>query len=1558
MIDLLEDSYTLSRMSLFFSFTLVYTPIEESASWKFRSGYSEGNWNSISFDDSQWISVNLATPTAETSGTQYFRHLFTGVSDLAAYQLSMLYKFGIVAYINGKEVFRDNMSDGEVTSQTQATGFYPTLAYHSVIRNAVEVSVTQSVLAIEIHFQETTQTIIDFNAWMMVYASSVPSPASPSIHSCYMMPEPMAYLSSIDEGELSMDLNVNTMCATTASSAYMIVSYNNTMATVNAIGMWSNNGYIGGVPTVSNVGGVMAASASASAPVDPIVMGRKYIPASGTLHLDYGLFSTTNYRHIRIDYVESALSTRIQIREQFLYVCAISVPSSIVFTPNTYSLKKDISTVSISPDIQGFKACSVEPALPQGLTLDADSCTIQGMPTESKTAIYTITASPAGYTPVSGTLSITVETCSGAILVYTHSYSSTSRQEGFRLTDPDSGETIFDDPPVESPNRSNDYQARICVEKKIMNAECYGIEQWATSSFVVLYTLSGEKKEPLTRCSLARLFTIKSNTLINPAFSITESEQWYYKMGEVPANWYNTETNGWQQASLGSFGNSTNRVQLYKKTFNIPSLTNIAGFSVGIRYRYGVVVYLNNRLIFQNGFEGDLSTTSITDHAYPQMDYYYFTKPTASSALNGDSVSYLQQGDNMIAIGVLALSDTMITSTFDATVLLLTGDTVVRTFEMVPTYGGTISPYSNAFNNYGISAVSAMQCGDNYVEVVFNNYRMETLTSFEVTSHYSRMDRSMDGVTVKAKRSPSDDTYVNLGEFYGWKWWQTSQKKHIYLQNTEAYNVYRFENFNATADSICSWHLSYLDLMLDSFTQELPALSYPDQEVFLNIEIAEIFPSTDLYHDFQFEPALPAGLSLDRPTGAIVGTPTELTPVTVYTITARKPNNEQVTCTMQLSVSICSGTRSLITATITTSSSPAGEHYKVYQGRGHTGTVVREEASLYMANDNLLYADFCLPHGIYTIELGNGGYYGNAFPSGYSFSVDVGTLRFDLQYYEGDVPTIYRTFSSYLPFQINFDDWHFHSSVDSVADDWNSVTFDDSQWTIGKASELGKVPATTAYLRRQFNIPSLDEYHVLNVHMKYSGGVAAYFNGRLVARFNLPSTFTASTSALTSHDPTLYSKFHVILITSGAVAGDNNVIAFEEHRAADQSTADEMIFDATGVFGVNDCSPVLDSYTSITGSSLLSGGFDQLFDIHHDTVVEFANEIGSYVEWIVENEEGTKFNNYGFQSGVDVTMGFSLYGRHEEVDDYTTLHEVTGASLVSCERIVFSAPVGIASFRQLRWEVDVIGSRSLRTAELVLQYCKATGNVCPGVGDYPSVPQGEISPARCPDKYTGYSFRTCTDDGVLSEIDNSHCIPKLPENVKYSRASYQFVLDTSVTTGPVSYDNIVDEFYIAEDVTLPTGLTLDPTSGAISGVPTVSQDLTTYRVYAKNGRGVVYTDVSILVRKGMCPADSIFESTEVGKTFVYECSKQGAYIGTQSRKCILGTTDGEWQKASGFCMSIVLLVILILIAIIIIAVVVFVLVRVSRKSKAVGGVKGRKTATVQKTTKKEKDVKV
>ena len=79
----------------------------------------------------------------------------------------------------------------------------------------------------------------------------------------------------------------------------------------------------------------------------------------------------------------------------------------------------------------------------------------------------------------------------------------------------------------------------------------------------------------------------------------------------------------------------------------------------------------------------------------------------------------------------------------------------------------------------------------------------------------------------------------------------------------------------------------------------------------------------------------------------------------------------------------------------------------------------------------------------------------------------------------------------------------------------------------------------------------------------------------------------------------------------------------------------------------------------------------------------------------------------------------------------------------------------------------------------------------------------------------------------------------------------------------------------------------------------------------------------------------------MGEIAIYDCASGGSYVGTQKRACVLGEKDGEWQSASGLCVSISLIVVLVVIVIVIVFVAVFFIVRVNRKAKAVGGVKGK-----------------
>ena len=236
----------------------------------------------------------------------------------------------------------------------------------------------------------------------------------------------------------------------------------------------------------------------------------------------------------------------------------------------------------------------------------------------------------------------------------------------------------------------------------------------------------------------------------------------------------------------------------------------------------------------------------------------------------------------------------------------------------------------------------------------------------------------------------------------------------------------------------------------------------------------------------------------------------------------------------------------------------------------------------------------------------------------------------------------------------------------------------------------------------------------------------------------------------------------------------------------------------------------------------------------------------------------------------------------------------------------------------------------------MLQFCKSssTGS-CPAMGEYPSVGEGEISPAGCPEGFRGYAYREC-QDGVLGEVKMAKCEYKVPDRLQYENNNRVFVLNTEVSSGVPSYRTIITEFSMQEDTPLPEGLSIDGKTGK----PVREMEETAFTVRGKNPRGETFVRVMIVVRKGYCQPEGVFEKTPVGEVAVYQCSQQGSYVGTQTRACVLGKKDGEWQKASGVCVSVVMIVVVVVV-IVIIAVVVLLAMK-THKKKAVGGVKGKK----------------
>ena len=1529
----------------------LYYPIMKNQQWKMFSSTSSiaSDWFAVNFSDGNWQQVTLGSVTTPATGTQYFRKQFAGITGMAAYEARFNYRYGIIAYMNGVEIFRDHMGEGAVTPSTGSSGAYDAYEYHGVIRPAGEAESTNNVLAVELHFANPgSENAVEFDAFV---ASIAPSIQASENTKCFIYPyETTITATGGTSPTYIFDFTKYNSYSAASTVLPATVNYELTgsRAHINGLRVWPYTSY-SSAPGTFTWQGAMSSSSTYNNVIS--ISGATY--ESSIYQTFYGYFNAKPYQSYRLTVTAAAASTTMYAYEVQPVTCHDLLPSGLEFSPNSYSIYANYEEVTIRPVVTEFTGCTVNPTLPAGLTMNPSTCTITGKPTTAISTTFTVSSTVAGQ-QYQGTFTLQVLSCQGTLLKVLRTYQTNGYYESFNIKEKASQQVVLNVAYNSGQPNNEDRTHIICATGSIYVVTIdSSINYWQSASFLyVNAVLSGNEYETIARLRYDSYQGLPEDRNINAQWAVGPSQSWQYKMSEVPANWQ-TEA-GWQTASIGTFPASTNQIQLYKNTFNVNSLNDVAGFVISLRYVYGCIIYMNNVEVFRNGVNGDLTTSSIATNNYNNILYHQISLPVKTMAIGDQpAVNYIQQGSNTIAIAIVAQSSSQTNSMFDCAVRLMGAPEASRVFDYTLDYSTISGSPSVLLNQYYSNTVYYSTCSSNYWQVTFANDRREWISAVTIYLYYTQNEDQVGQFTVMARNTNLED-WTTIKNVTGMTWSLKGEHKKIWLENNKPYNQYRFVDFGSGNPSACYWKLSTLDLTADATAITVPELSYTTPLIInKDIEMGEVYPNSDYYFDFTVNPALPEGVTIDPNSGKISGTAHVAMPATTYQITAKKFGGGTSTAVVTISVEVCTGGKGLVTMVVRMDSWPAEGSYKLFKGRGTSGEMVASNSGFAVAN-GLNYGDFCLSHDIYTLQLSDSLSDGWNNPAGYYLTVDVGEMVIETGQMPRSVASISTSFTTNLPFQIEYDDWKLFNSPETVAENWNAIDFDDSAWTVTKAANMGEHMTTTAYIRHEVNIPNLEDYHVLNARVKYTGGVVVYFNGNIVARFNLEDEYDASTEATAVHDSTAFSKFHVILPTAGAVAG-KNVIAFEIHRASGQSA---IVFDATGVFAVNDCSVAVDSFSAIEVSNVSGCTKEDLLDLNPTTYGNIPNAAGAFLAWTVENLEGSKFNSFALQTNTAQTgYGFTVKGRWDTNEEYTNALEVVGQETKNRERVAWDMPVGIAGFKQFRFEVDSAASGIVSTNAYVMQYCKPSGSgSCPAIGNYPSVGEGQISPSKCPNGYRGYSYRECVN-GQLGEVKNDKCDYKLPARLQYDNNNMEFVMNTEVSSGIPNYRNIIEEFYMQESTPLPEGLKIDAKTGEITGMPIALMDTKTFTVRAKNPAGETFTVITINVRKGYCAPEGVFERTPVGEIAVYQCALQGSYVGTQKRACILGKKDGEWQKASGFCMPVMAIVLLVVVVIVIIAVVVFLLMRTTRSAKAVGGVKGKSGKSAKKTATKKPSAK-
>ena len=166
------------------SFAQSISIISPNSSWKYLDNGSnqESTWNTTTFDDSTWQSgngefgygdgdettlINYGANASEKYITTYFRKLFSvnNPLDYTSLKLELIRDDGAIVYINGIEVYRNNMPDGTINYNTFAVDNAPDEStwLSTIISPSLLIAGT-NVIAVEIHQQSITSSDISFNA--------------------------------------------------------------------------------------------------------------------------------------------------------------------------------------------------------------------------------------------------------------------------------------------------------------------------------------------------------------------------------------------------------------------------------------------------------------------------------------------------------------------------------------------------------------------------------------------------------------------------------------------------------------------------------------------------------------------------------------------------------------------------------------------------------------------------------------------------------------------------------------------------------------------------------------------------------------------------------------------------------------------------------------------------------------------------------------------------------------------------------------------------------------------------------------------------------------------------------------------------------------------------------------------------------------------------------------------------------------------------------------------------------------------------------------------------